>query len=557
MEKRRSGLKFTKSTLVTAGILILTIVLLGAATHSAKGRVDTNTNYHSDLLFIDGLKSFGPLERSGVVFLHDRHTNALEKENKDCKTCHPSEKTRANKPSQNYPSLKFKRLKDNSKQEVTDLYHAECIGCHKGTKAAGEKTGPIEICGQCHREKSGLESNRTPIVFDQSLHFRHTEANPDKKTGKGDCSLCHHEYDKKTKTLFYAGEQEGSCRYCHLRENEENRISMQSAAHLACISCHRNKKAAKKETGPITCGGCHDPALKQKIEKIDPAPRMVRKQPDIVLMRSNRQKADVKELLSGVYPVPFDHKTHETRSDTCIACHHASLDSCSQKCHTPNGSVGPEGSKEGGRLNLERAMHLKTSDKSCIGCHRTVQAKPECAACHRFIPQALQSASSCDACHVSPVENELKDAVLQATESEMKSLAEKLIQSRKSTAVTYADKDIPEKVTIKGLVDQYEPVDMPHRKMVRGILSRIGNSKLASAFHRGESAICQGCHHNSRASKKPPRCASCHDKPFDERAPFRPGLKAAYHQQCMGCHETLLLEKPKSTGCTDCHKKKG
>ncbi len=33
-------------------------------------------------------------------------------------------------------------------------------------------------------------------------------------------------------------------------------------------------------------------------------------------------------------------------------------------------------------------------------------------------------------------------------------------------------------------------------------------------------------------------------------------MKGAYHQQCMGCHKVLNLEKPKATACIECHKEK-
>ena len=88
-------------------------------------------------------------------------------------------------------------------------------------------------------------------------------------------------------------------------------------------------------------------------------------------------------------PVPFDHKAHEGYNDTCIVCHHASLDSCSKKCHTPTGS------KEGNYVNLERAMHQKGYEKSCLGCHDINQNEPKCAACHASWQKDRKLESSC------------------------------------------------------------------------------------------------------------------------------------------------------------------
>ena len=51
-------------------------------------------------------------------------------------------------------------------------------------------------------------------------------------------------------------------------------------------------------------------------------------------------------------------------------------------------------------------------------------------------------------------------------------------------------------------------------------------------------------------------CASCHGQPFDQRDPAKPGLMAAYHRQCMECHDAMNLEKPVATNCVACHPKK-
>ena len=82
----------------------------------------------------------------------------------------------------------------------------------------------------------------------------------------------------------------------------------------------------------------------------------------------------------------------------------------------------------------------------------------------------------------------------------------------------------------------------------------IQASSLAVHFHGSPDQLCRGCHHNSPAGGVPPRCESCHGKPFNELNLFIPGLLGAYHQQCIGCHEEM--EIPGSTGCTDCHEKK-
>ena len=82
----------------------------------------------ADIIPIDSMKVFGKLERRPVTFLHQKHTEALEKKNKDCTTCHLSEKNRM--------SAKYMRIQDTTRQEVMDVYHTNCIACHRETAAA-------------------------------------------------------------------------------------------------------------------------------------------------------------------------------------------------------------------------------------------------------------------------------------------------------------------------------------------------------------------------------------------------------------------------------------
>jgi hypothetical protein len=123
---------------------------------------------------------------------------------------------------------------------------------------------------------------------------------------------------------------------------------------------------------------------------------------------------------------------------------------------------------------------------------------------------------------------------------------------------TLISEKVPEKVTIKILEKEYEPSEFPHRKIIQKLLEHSNESKMATSFHRDMQTICEGCHHQSRADAevqkgKPPYCRSCHSVTFDPRNMNKPRLLAAYHRQCLGCHEKMGL---KQTGCKDCHKEK-
>lgn len=529
-------------SLIKMAIILITVslaLIYAGIAYGLRGSSGPSGEARADVTTIDVLKGFGALEREKVVFLHDLHTEAMEKKDRGCETCHQSEN--------DHLSLKFKRLKDTGRKEVMDIYHRECMACHKEMSMNGEKTGPVEVCGECHEEKPNVLSVRQPMGFDKSLHFRHSKTNSDR------CELCHHEYDEKTKKLFYAKEKEGSCRYCHKIIREENRIPMRQASHLSCIDCHLKRLAEAKGkrlprgqiAGPIKCSGCHDPKKQQMIEKVKNIPRIKRNQPDIVLIHSDTGMSEQQKWAARMNPVPFDHKSHEEYNDSCLACHHASLESCG-KCHSV------EGSKEGEHVKLERAMHQVSGNRSCIGCHEIKQQEESCAGCHASIEKnRKQEGHFCFACHMRPLED------MAQVNQKPEVAAGMLLQSRKAISGTYSDEDIPEKVIIKELSQHYEPVQFPHRRIVHTLLNNIKDNKLAHYFHGGEGTICKACHHNSPATATPPRCVSCHGLPFDRNNLLRPGLKAAYHQQCNRCHKEMGIENPSAIECTECHKELG
>ncbi len=543
-----------KSLAPWAGIaVVLTVAFVLAATRvgGLESPPGNAGNARADIISIDVLKKFGDLERPAVTFLHDQHTEALKKQQKDCSTCHLTYEARTPKVGSETNeletvkrlSVKFKRLEDADRKAVMDIYHSACIDCHNEMRGKNEKSGPA-ACGHCHKETPDVTSSRRPIGMDRSLHYRHSKAHEKK------CAACHHEYDEIAQKLYYAKDKEGTCRYCHKEETEENRMSMRLASHTACVDCHRKRLEKKLSAGPENCGGCHDPEKQEMIEKVKDVPRMERKQPDVVFVETGLNGPEEDALKNRMDPVAYDHKAHETYNDTCRVCHHAAMDSCA-KCHTMTGA------KEGDDIKLERAMHLTGNTKSCVGCHTDIQySDKKCAGCHVFMGKGRMADASCLKCHAK-----LPEGVEFTMKTEQKEggylenpAAVAATKARTHVKETYGDDDVPEKVVIKDMADKYEPAEFPHRKIVQTLLKNINENKMATYFHGSKGTLCQGCHHNSPPDKKPPKCGNCHGKPFDEKHLHIPGRMAAYHQQCMGCHERMKLEKP--AGCTGCHKEK-
>ena len=517
----------------TASVVCIQVQQAGAEAESM-------SKAHADMVTIDTLAAFGDLELPAVTFYHDKHTKALSDQGKDCTACHK-------KDAKGKQSIKFMRLEDTGAVDIKSTYHAGCIACHAEMSAAGKETGPLDgQCRNCHTVKPAPNA-WTAIAMDKSLHFRHVKATG----GDEKCGECHHVWDETAKKIVYVKGKEQNCRDCHTEQGTKDVRSLSAAAHTACVTCHMDTAAKKLDAGPATCAGCHEADMQAKIKVVADVPRLKRGQPDGAMLLPIATQGQAKgKVLMTLGPVPFNHQAHEAKIKDCRSCHHKTLEACST-CHTV------EGSKDGGFVQLEKAMHQADSSRSCVGCHKTRQAeKAVCAGCHNARKAtATPDGKSCTACHTDALKPLFADGAMPAKEV-LAATAVETISARNVMVSTIAESEIPETVVIDRLMDKYQASELPHRKIVLRLLKEMKDDTMAGYFHGQETVLCQGCHHNSPASKTPPKCGSCHGKPFDASSPDRPGLKAAYHGQCMGCHKAMNLEKPKSTACVECHKKK-
>lgn len=213
----------------------------------------------------------------------------------------------------------------------------------------------------------------------------------------------------------------------------------------------------------------------------------------------------------------FNHKKHEDAVGDCDVCHHTGSQEPCSTCHTS------QGSPEGGYVQLSQAMHAAQSKSSCVGCHGKATQKKQCAGCHRnIVPGSNEDA--CNVCHKDPT----------------------------APAAAAPKMDVPDTVDIGAISKQYMPVSFNHSAHV-DYLKDAAKGDLAKAFHSGDAALCQGCHHHTPVGEAPPKCGTCHGKPFSEQEPKRPGLMAAYHNQCFQCHKAMGVEPVKPTDCKSCH----
>ena len=132
-----------------------------------------------DLIKINTLAAFGKLELPPVTFFHDKHTEVLLKEKKNCETCHAVKDHKLN--------LAFKGTETAKPGQLKDIYHANCIGCHTERAAAGKETGALDgFCRSCHNA-TPQAAVRLDAGLDKVLHFRHVDSKdiPASSGGKG------------------------------------------------------------------------------------------------------------------------------------------------------------------------------------------------------------------------------------------------------------------------------------------------------------------------------------------------------------------------------------
>jgi hypothetical protein len=81
--------------------------------------------------------------------------------------------------------------------------------------------------------------------------FSHDDHNSEAEL-EDDCALCHHVYEGKELVKDESSE-DSACSECHsLTPTEENTISLRTAFHKRCQSCH-----FERAKGPVLCGECH------------------------------------------------------------------------------------------------------------------------------------------------------------------------------------------------------------------------------------------------------------------------------------------------------------
>lgn len=214
--------------------------------------------------------------------------------------------------------------------------------------------------------------------------------------------------------------------------------------------------------------------------------------------KAGPETVTLKSLAKVYEPVTFSHDMHSLVAEDCAVCHHRSpagqTPACG-KCHRASAD-----SKKSGMPGLKDAYHGQ-----CIGCHKEMDMGPR----------------GCTECHAKGTAHTSRTTAA-STEARVKK------STKEATATA------PEVLSLSSLENRYDPVSFSH------------------GMHTQMTENCASCHHHSPTGQTP-SCGECHGDPFDPENLNMPGLKGAYHLQCMTCHNDMGTGP---TGCTECHAKK-
>ena len=177
-------------------------------------------------------------------------------------------------------------------------------------------------------------------------------------------------------------------------------------------------------------------------------------------------------------------------------------------------------------VTFSHDMHSMMAD-DCATCHHHSEPDqiPSCRDCHGVRPEiaSLKDAyhGQCMACH-----REMDMGPTGCAECHTKKVAQR-------TPAKTKPESGPEISTLNTLERIYEPVTFSH------------------GAHVLFADECAACHHHCEPGQTP-ACKECHGAPFDPKNLNMPGLKGAYHLQCVGCHKEMGGPR----GCTECHARK-
>ncbi|MBF0105693.1 MAG: hypothetical protein HQM16_10245 [Deltaproteobacteria bacterium] len=360
-------------------------------------------------------------------------------------------------------------------------------------------------CTTCHRQDAqgqpaytfyNDEEAHDKTLFMQRYHSSCIRCHEVESKGPVICAECHNKDNAPyTSKVFFEHSKhrevlDKGCNSCHPKGREER----------PCTACHQKTDADTLSLRKIyhkACFDCHYKSNHKQQRCAQCHDASVNHQ--IKVVAHSYSKTDVITMTNPgntMSPVIFDHKKHER-----VAGHG---DSC-RGCHT---------------LHVRSIDHFKDFEETsrfCADCHKKAGLVPEESSKKLYHDENV--ATSCVGCHKQSGRGPLKDKCSNCHQGQ-----ERAVQIHVQAG---------DSVMISSISEIYEPVAFPH-KMHEVMIG------------------CESCHHNSPKNQKP-ACRMCHAQSDEFHKLDKPGLRGAYHRQCVDCHEHMQKGPVK---CVDCHAKK-
>lgn len=222
-----------------SGYMVIVMLVLAAGCNRPE-QSSVVENSSPDMICLDAMRIFSPLERPAVLFPHQIHARALMDKG-GCEVCHE----RSGKTL----SFAFVTMDNLSPRSAMNAWHKQCVGCHEKSLDEKQTVGPL-ICGECHVKGRPAVPDIETLVFYDTYHEFHEELD-------GGCGLCHHEYDAEKDELYYEEGAESACWDCHEKDAGRGMPSIREASHLSCVNCHLETAAQADMALPVDCAGCH------------------------------------------------------------------------------------------------------------------------------------------------------------------------------------------------------------------------------------------------------------------------------------------------------------
>jgi len=207
---------------------------------------------------------------------------------------------------------------------------------------------------------------------------------------------------------------------------------------------------------------------------------------------------------------------------------------------------------KGGPVLFAHQMHSETENQNCDSCHHTSgaeQSPPVCASCH---------VKKFDEIFIADHQDDIDEKYCISCHHPSAALSN---FSHENHADDYTEQDCQACHHDESIEAEPQACSDCHKEEATAEVPSLKEANHVRCADCHEDMYqegikgCQNCHTREMASNQTPDpqpCSTCHDEPIDQ---IIPTTTAAFHGQCMGCHEKQGSGPFGDDACYQCHMK--